>query len=333
MPASFDRGIGFGETLSWHRGEELLPIDHELRYDALGTFARADLLQPLVKVPFNAVCNPAEGFENAFDGMHHIVNQTTGQVVTAGTFVGDGYVILQNAQMAERVQPFLDTRKMAIEFAASLCNGGIVYIQCRVLGADIVVDEKSNDLVQKYWTFATGHDGRYRNQLIGSNIRTVCKNTYDASVMSGVSFCAKHTKNMNAKLDSIVAQIDEAIEQSQNETLLLQQMLATGISDRELRQYVKTVFGVADENDSDLSTRKKNQIEDCVRLAYVGQGQDGRLSYWSALNGVTEWINHRRVKDDAQRFFSANLDTGNKNSALFIARKAYKLAAQLTVSA
>ena len=335
MAAYFDSGIGFGEKKSWHGQEELLPADSELRFDAMATFQRAALDYEVYKVPFESLMREGlpDEFTGAFTGMNHVIRSDNMQVLTKESSVSDTYTFMQNMEMAERVQRFLESGKMALEFVASLQAGRIIYAQCRLLGVDMTIDEQSGDRIDVFQTFANGHDGTFSCKHIATDVRTVCSNTFAASLRQGSAFMTRHTKNMSTRLDNIENQIQDDIDRCRDRKKLYKQMLACGISEYALQKYLQSVFGVADKKRSDISTRKKNQMNHVENLVKRGLGQDGRLSYWAALNGVTEWLSHYRKADAGKREFSNMLDVGNAASDAAMATKAMRLAARLTLAA
>jgi uncharacterized protein (UPF0335 family) len=77
------------------------------------------------------------------------------------------------------------------------------------------------------------------------------------------------------------------------------------INQSDLRKYVKRVLRV--EEEQDISTRTTNILEEIVRLAEAGRGNDLssiRGTYWSAYNGVSEWLTHNRGRSEDSRLNS-----------------------------
>ena len=58
---------------------------------------------------------------------------------------------------------------------------------------------------------------------------------------------------------------------------------------------------------STFSTRSKNIVEEIVGLAVTGRGNDLpsiRGTYWSAYNGVSEWLTYNRGRSEDNRLNS-----------------------------
>ena len=77
------------------------------------------------------------------------------------------------------------------------------------------------------------------------------------------------------------------------------------INQADLRKYVRRALRIEDEQD--ISTRSKNLIEEIVRLAESGRGNDLpsiRGTYWAAYDGLSEWLTHLRGRSADNRLNS-----------------------------
>jgi hypothetical protein len=77
------------------------------------------------------------------------------------------------------------------------------------------------------------------------------------------------------------------------------------INQTDLRRYVKKVFKVEDERDT--GTRMVNIMEEVMALAEAGRGNNLpsiRGTYWSAYNGVSEWLTYYRGRSEDNRLNS-----------------------------
>jgi hypothetical protein len=78
------------------------------------------------------------------------------------------------------------------------------------------------------------------------------------------------------------------------------------VNQADLRKYVRRVLKIESEEDI-ASTRSKNLVEEIVRLAEAGRGNDLpsiRGTYWSAYNGVSEWLTYNRGRSEDNRLNS-----------------------------
>jgi hypothetical protein len=83
------------------------------------------------------------------------------------------------------------------------------------------------------------------------------------------------------------------------------------INQADLRQYVRRVLRVDDGAAPGL--RLQRIAEAIARLAEVGRGNDLRSirrTYWSAYNGVSEWLTYNRGRSEDSRLNSLWLGDG-----------------------
>ena len=76
------------------------------------------------------------------------------------------------------------------------------------------------------------------------------------------------------------------------------------INQADLRKYVRRVLKIDEENPS---TRSLNIVEEIVRLAETGRGNDLpsiRGTYWTAYNGVSEYLTYNRGRSEDNRLNS-----------------------------
>jgi CRISPR/Cas system-associated endonuclease Cas1 len=77
------------------------------------------------------------------------------------------------------------------------------------------------------------------------------------------------------------------------------------INQADLRKYVRRVLKV--EDGQEPGPRLQNIAEEIARLAEEGRGNDLpsiRGTYWSAYNGVSEWLTHNRGRSEGSRLNS-----------------------------
>ena len=77
------------------------------------------------------------------------------------------------------------------------------------------------------------------------------------------------------------------------------------INQADLRKYVRRVLKI--EGEEDMSARSRNIVEGIVRLAEAGRGNDLpsiRGTYWSAYNGISEWLTYSRGRSEDSRLNS-----------------------------
>ena len=162
-----------------------------------------------------------------------------------------------------------------------------------------------------------GHDGSLAVRAGFTPIRVVCQNTLSMAHGSDASklIRVKHTKDVLENLANIREVMDLANQQFEATAEQYRLLARKSINQADLRRYVKKVFKV--EDDQEGSTRLKNIMEEIIGLAEIGRGNDLpsiRGTYWSAYNGVSEWLTYNRGRSEDNRLNSLWFgDSANTN--------------------
>jgi phage/plasmid-like protein (TIGR03299 family) len=234
---------------------------------------------------------------------HRAVRRTTDAKVLG--VVGPRYAPLQNRDAFGWFQPFLDAREAALHTAGSLRGGSRVWVLAKLNRDPLVIAE--GDEVEKFILLSHGHDGSLAVRAGFTPIRVVCQNTLamahgaDASKLIRL----KHTKDVLENLANVREVMNLANLEFEATAEQYRRLARTGINEADLRRYVKRVLRV--EGEQDISTRTTNIVEEIVRLAEAGRGNDLpsiRGTYWSAYNGVSEWLTHNRGRSEDSRLNS-----------------------------
>lgn len=160
-----------------------------------------------------------------------------------------------------------------------------------------------DDTVDKYLLLSHAHDGSLAVQCGTTPIRVVCNNTLSMALTQGSKklFKARHTQNMNMKLEQIretIAQANEAFEKVAESYRLLARR---HVDEAKVKEYVTNVMSFGNGK---LSTKASNIVDAILSRVYSGIGQDmsevqGTL--WQAYNGVTEYLSHERGHNQDSR--------------------------------
>lgn len=209
--------------------------------------------------------------------------------------VGPRYAPLQNRDAFAWFQPFLDAREAALHTAGSLKGGTRIWVLAKLNRDPLVIAE--GDEVEKFVLLSHGHDGSLAVRAGFTPIRVVCQNTLsmahgcDASKLIRV----KHTKDVLVNLANVREVMDAANAEFEATAEQFRRLARKSINQADLRRYVQRALKA--EDDREVSTRTKNVIEEIVRLAEVGRGNDlpsVRGTLWTAYNGVSEWLTYNR---------------------------------------
>jgi phage/plasmid-like protein (TIGR03299 family) len=219
--------------------------------------------------------------------------------------VGPRYAPLQNHDAFKWFQPFLAAKEAALHTAGSLKQGSRVWVLAKMNRDPLVI--ASGDEVEKFILLSHGHDGSLAIRVGFTPIRVVCANTLalahgaDASKLIRV----KHTRDVLENLANIREVMDLANQQFEATAEQYRVLARKTINQADLRKYVKRVLKLEDEDNA--STRLKNIADVIVRLAETGRGNDLpsiRGTYWTAYNGLSEWLTYERGRSQSGRLDS-----------------------------
>ena len=219
--------------------------------------------------------------------------------------VGPRYCPLQNRDAFGWFQPFLDAKEAALHTAGSLRGGARVWVLAKLNRDPLVI--ASGDEVEKFVLLSHGHDGSLAVRVGFTPIRVVCQNTLSMAHGSDASklIRVRHSKSLLANLANIRDVMSLANQEFEATAEQYRRLARRSINQADLRKYVKKVLKV-DETD-EIATRTANQIEEIVRLCESGRGNDlasVRGTYWTAYNGVSEWLGYNRGRSQTTRIDS-----------------------------
>ncbi len=219
--------------------------------------------------------------------------------------VGPRYVPLQNTDAFAWFQPFLDAREARLETAGALRAGSRVWVLAKIARDPIEVAK--GDLVEKFLLLSHGHDGSLAVRVGFTPIRVVCANTLSLAHNADASklIRIRHSKSLRSSLDGVRQIVDAANAEFTATAEQYRWLARRDINQADLRKYVKRVLK-ADEREV-RSTRLANQVERVIELAETGRGNDLPSvagSWWTAFQGVTDWLSHSRGRSQATRLDS-----------------------------
>jgi phage/plasmid-like protein (TIGR03299 family) len=283
----------FGE-LPWHRLGTAL--DEADLYDWQAASRKAGLDWTVELVPLVTGDTQAEV-------THRAVRRTSDAKVLG--VVGPRYAPLQNRDAFAWFQPFLDAREAALHTAGSLRQGSRVWVLAKLNRSPLVIAE--GDQVEKFLLLSHGHDGSLAVRCGFTPVRVVCQNTLSMAHGSDASklIRIKHTKDIHQNLANIREIMNLANAEFEATAEQYRRLARRSINQADLRKYVRRVLKV--EDDQEAGNRLRNLMEEIVGLADAGRGNNLssiRGTYWSAYNGVSEWLTYQRGRSDDNRLNS-----------------------------
>jgi phage/plasmid-like protein (TIGR03299 family) len=233
---------------------------------------------------------------------HKAVRRTTDNRILG--VVGPKYHVLQNRAAFKWFQPFLDANEAALHTAGSLCEGSRVWVLAKLNRDPLVI--APGDEVEKFILLSHGHDGSLAVRVGFTPIRVVCANTLAMAHGSDASTLIrlKHTKDIHENLANVREVMNLANQQFEATAEQYRLLARKGINQADLCRYVKTVLKVEGDN---ISTRTANIIEAILGKCESGKGNDlpsVKNTYWTAYNGVNEWLAYERGHNQQNRLNS-----------------------------
>lgn len=213
--------------------------------------------------------------------------------------VGKNYKPVQNHEAFEFFDDIVGAGKAIYHTAGALSDGKIIWILAKLPGYIRVVGD---DITHKYLLLSNSHDGSTSVQIKFTPIRVVCNNTLTIALNKGETLKAKHTRDVKERLTQakeLLGIIDNrfnGIEKS------FREMAQVKVNQSRLNEYLKNVF--PDPQDELLlpNTIKAREMAQELFETGIGaemQGVKGTL--WGAYNGITEMIDHKNTRLNADK--------------------------------
>ena len=212
------------------------------------------------------------------------------------------YTPLQNRDAFTFFDSVVGAGEAIYHTAGTLAGGSRIWILAKLPG-DLKLS--NSDVLERYILLANSHDGSLAVTMKPTTVRVVCNNTLSVAMGGDTNklFRAVHTS-------SVMQRVNQA-----RETLGLQEayfaMMMRGIerlADESMNQVAADEFLVKlfgqEESPEAISTRMQNQMDTVGDLFISGTGNHG-VNRWDMLNAVTEFVDHKRTKDDDKRLDAA----------------------------
>jgi hypothetical protein len=216
------------------------------------------------------------------------------------------YSTSDNLELAGGMLKALDELQIGynIVTAGSLGNLRHFYMSVEFTDLANLRDPKGHELKQ-YLTAIQSHDGSNLRRFKNSGIRTVCKNTYDATIaeLSALDITGKKTKNGHLFISNMEEALkvfftgQEAMAQTfqsmESDKLTLEKMkaIAAGYYLLPAMQQAKQDGKALALDKIKLSKQAQNAIAGVVELAIDGEGNEGKTVY-DLWNGFTDYYSN-----------------------------------------
>lgn len=209
--------------------------------------------------------------------------------------VGERYNILQNNEAFSWFDPLVDSGLITFESAGSLNSGRRTFVQAKIKDGER--DVIKGDTVLAYLLLSNSHDGSLAIDVRFSPVRVVCNNTLTAALSRDVDphLTLKHTRYSKETLETLRETVNVAARAFDMSIDQYRYLASKNVKGLEM-DYVRKVFS------ADSNTENEYRYEDdVISLINNGMGQHyARGTWWAAFNGVTEFIDHVRGRDNTR---------------------------------
>ena len=218
--------------------------------------------------------------------------------------VGKEYTPLQNSQAFSFFDPIVGQDAAIYHTAGVLGQGERVWILAKLPGHIRVVGD---DITEKYLLLSNSHDGKSSVQIKFTPVRVVCQNTLTLALNDGAVYRVTHHADIHQKLKQahemlgIINSKFDGLEQS------FQAMSRVKMNSNRIAEYLATVYPDSSEPDKQVLVERDRSWSEY----FFDQGRGNRMpgvagSLWAAFNGVTEWQDHRKSRQNENQRLSSS---------------------------
>ena len=218
--------------------------------------------------------------------------------------VGKEYTPLQNSQAFSFLDPIVGQDAAIYHTAGVLGQGERVWILAKLPGHIRVVGD---DITEKYLLLSNSHDGKSSVQIKFTPVRVVCQNTLTLALNDGAVYRVTHHADIHQKLKQahemlgIINSKFDGLEQS------FQAMSRVKMNSNRIAEYLATVYPDSSEPDKQVLVERDRSWSEY----FFDQGRGNRMpgvagSLWAAFNGVTEWQDHRKSRQNENQRLSSS---------------------------
>jgi phage/plasmid-like protein (TIGR03299 family) len=211
--------------------------------------------------------------------------------------VGANYCPLQNRDAFSFFDPIVGEDAAVYHTAGALGKGERIWILAKLPDYIRVVGD---DIAEKYLLLSNSHDGKSSVQVKFTPVRVVCQNTLTAALNDGNgSWRVVHHQDIHQRIKQAHEMLGLINGKFNDLEASFQQMARVKMDRNKLHQYLIQVYpDPKDEDKIELVRRDRewsNYFFDLGRGNRM-QGVSGTL--WAAFNGVTEWLDHRKSRQN-----------------------------------
>lgn len=249
--------------------------------------------------------------------------------------VGSRYEVIQNVEAFNFFDDIVGKGEAIYETAGALGKGETIFITAKM--PDFIKVKKED--IEKYLLLTMSHDGTSSITAMFTPVRVVCNNTLSAALeRGGNKVTIRHTKSAKEKL-AAAAQIlgianqltielgevfnimsnidfDNSFHRENCRKSYISQVLLTS---QELKllamaDNITNWYGIDNNNQYVLSTRKRNMLEEVEKYTLEGCGQQTETTegtLYGLYNGITGYFQNVKSFNNAEDKFASNIMGAN----------------------
>ncbi len=208
--------------------------------------------------------------------------------------VGTSYVPVQNHQAFGFLDAVVSDGELRYHTAGALGKGERVWMLAKL--PDEIRVKNSDDITEKYLLLSNSHDGSSSLRVYFTPIRVVCSNTLAIAARNGrgQGISIIHKGDLATKVQQAQVVLGLANRFYDDTEEQINRLANHYPSLRQLEQYFLHVYPDSPEGESSRTTNVRQEM---LRLFEEGIGHDMpaiRHTTWTALNAVTEYVDHYR---------------------------------------
>jgi len=315
--ASGQAAIAYAGATPWHQHGQIITDP----YDIALALAEAHIDFEVETVPMYHNIDTGGSEVEPSVVPNKVVIRRKDNLVPLGT-ASSRYRCFQTKDAVRFLEGLLGKGKFKLEVAGALGEGERIWLLVKAEGESISII--GDDIVDKYFLVALGHDGQFNVVAMFTGIRVVCNNTLGAALREAAeSIRIRHTGNVNQKADIAAALLRTSGIYFNEVTESYRFLASKHIKKESLLRYLMDVCEQAVPY-SDVSSKVKNRIELYQAAHDTGLGSDlkgVRGTLWGAYNCVTEVVDHRLAAANKEPVKYMGFGTGRdiKRRALALA--------------
>lgn len=223
-----------------------------------------------------------------------LFNSKSGEIIHS---VKGSYHPSQNHEVVEMVlegmKPF--GSQLSVQRAGALNGGRKVFLQLGIEGDARVGD----DTVKRYVTIIDSNDGSTGLSVGIGDLTMSCQNQFFHFYKEGNKF--RHTASIEEKIKGLPKLIEMALGESMRMIRTYERFVNVKFGKQEIErlanQLINEMVGLdrlaSVQDIVDLSSRKKNAMDDLRDMIRIETGQKGD-NLWGLHSGVTRWTTHKK---------------------------------------